>query len=93
MEAKKRARIIVTGRVQGVFFREETRRAATGLGVAGWVRNRRDGSVEAIAEGDPAAVDRLLDWCRSGPPLARVDGVDVVWQPYTGEFEAFDVRR
>jgi acylphosphatase len=92
MEAKKRAHLIVTGRVQGVFFRAETRHAAMGHHLTGWVRNKRDGSVEAIAEGTPDDVQRLIEWCHSGPPLARVDTVDITWLPYTGEFETFEIR-
>lgn len=65
-------RIVVHGRVQGVGFRDAAIQAAYTLNVAGWVRNRRDGSVEAFAQGDASAVERFVDWCRRGPPLARV---------------------
>jgi acylphosphatase len=67
----------VTGRVQGVFFRAWTRDEAQSLGVTGWVRNCRDGSVEAQLEGDPEAIDELLDLIREGPPDARVDNLSV----------------
>jgi acylphosphatase len=73
-----RRRVVVHGFVQGVFFRDTVRRHAVGAGVAGWVRNNRDGSVEAVFEGDPDAVERLLDVCRRGPSGARVDRVDVL---------------
>lgn len=65
-------RVVVHGRVQGVGFRDATVQAAFELGVAGWVRNRRDGSVEAFVQGDAGAVERFVEWCRRGPPLARV---------------------
>ncbi|HET6534757.1 MAG TPA: acylphosphatase [Sphingomicrobium sp.] len=70
-------RVRVTGRVQGVFFRAWTRDEAQSLGVTGWVRNCSDGSVEAQLEGDPEAIDELLDLIREGPPDARVDNLSV----------------
>ena len=76
-----RRRAIVRGRVQGVFYRASTRDAALAAGVAGWVRNRPDGTVEAALEGDPAAVEAVLAFLRSGPPHARVDAVDVAEEP------------
>lgn len=72
-----RRRVVVRGRVQGVFFRDTVRRRAREEGVAGWIRNRSDGSVEAVFEGDAGAVTRLVDLCRSGPPGARVEEVEV----------------
>jgi acylphosphatase len=72
-----RRRVIVHGWVQGVFFRDTTRRLARQRGVAGWVRNNRDGTVEAVFEGDSDAVERLVDFCREGPRGAVVDRVDV----------------
>jgi acylphosphatase len=71
-----RVRIVVRGRVQGVWFRGSTRDEARRLGLAGWARNRADGSVEILAQGAPAAVDRLVAWCHDGPPLARVRSVE-----------------
>ncbi len=79
-----RRRVVVRGRVQGVFFRESTRRRAEALGVAGWVRNRADGSVEAVFEGAADAVEAAVDFCRSGPPAARVDAVDVATEAPEG---------
>jgi acylphosphatase len=67
----------VHGQVQGVFFRDSTRERAQALGVAGWVRNCSDGSVEAVFEGDPEAVEQMLEFCRGGPPDAEVRNVDV----------------
>jgi acylphosphatase len=75
--SERAVRVVVHGRVQGVWFRETTRRLAEANGVRGHVRNRADGAVEARFEGDAAAVERLVDYCRSGPPLAYVEHVDV----------------
>lgn len=72
-----RVRVIVTGLVQGVWFRDECRTEARALGVNGFVRNRSDGSVEAEFEGPPAAVDRMVGWCRSGSVRSRVDNTDI----------------
>lgn len=72
-----RCRVLISGRVQGVWFRETCRRRAESEGVAGFVRNRRDGRVEAEFEGDAAAVERMIGWCRIGPPRADVRHVDV----------------
>ncbi len=86
-----RARVIVEGRVQGVFFRHHTEETALRLGVKGWVKNRRDGSVEAVFEGDQERVDQIIQWCHRGPSEARVKTVSVAWEQYTGEFEDFYV--
>jgi acylphosphatase len=83
--------VIVSGRVQGVWYRESCRRQALGLGVRGWVRNAPDGTVEAGLEGDADAVDTLIAWMRVGPPHARVTDVVVVEEPPAGE-HAFVVR-
>ncbi len=91
MENMVRAYTIITGKVQGVFFRMETQRAARSHGVTGWVRNKMDGSVEAVFEGEEVDVKATLRWCRTGPPHALVSRVDVTWQDYAGEFEAFEV--
>ena len=69
-------RVVITGKVQGVFFRDTCARRARAERVAGWVRNRADGAVEAWFEGDPQAVENLLTWCREGPRRAVVEGVD-----------------
>ena len=70
-------RLVIAGRVQGVGFREATVDAARAAGVSGWVRNRVDGTVEALAQGEPAAVDRFVEWCRHGPRIARVSAVAI----------------
>ncbi|MEE4111908.1 MAG: acylphosphatase [Desulfobacteraceae bacterium] len=92
MEEKARAHLIISGRVQGVCFRAETQRAATIFGLFGWVRNKRDGTVEAVVEGAKKDVISLINWCNAGPPLSRVDKVDVTWQDCHGEMRDFDIR-
>jgi acylphosphatase len=86
-----RRRTIVHGRVQGVFFRDTTRRQAAARGVAGWVRNRHDGTVEAVFEGEPEAVEGLLAFCREGPRGARVERVEVTDEGPEG-LAGFEVR-
>ena len=86
-----RARALITGRVQGVAYRYETQWAAERLGVSGWVRNRLDGTVEALFEGERPKVEEMLAWCRRGPALARVTAVDVKWEDYRGEFAEFRI--
>jgi acylphosphatase len=90
MSARIARRLVVHGRVQGVFFRESMRLEAERLGVHGWVRNRRDGTVEAAIEGTPEAVDSLLKWAQRGPEDARVTGVDVSEDP--GTYSSFEKR-
>jgi len=87
-----RARVIVRGLVQGVFFRDTCRRTAAMLGVTGWVRNRRDGAVEAVFEGADAQVQAMVDWCRSGPPMAQVERIESQVEPPEG-FATFEIRR
>jgi acylphosphatase len=82
----------VKGRVQGVFFRAETRDRASSLGLAGWVSNEPDGSVEAVFEGDQDRVESMVEWCRRGPRGAEVEDVDVVWEEPRGEPGGFSVR-
>lgn len=88
-----RAHVIIHGKVQGVFFRMNTRHAAERVGVNGWVRNRSDGTVEAVFEGAKAVVDEMLEWCRTGDPPARVDDVEVSWEEAAGEYSEFGIRR
>jgi acylphosphatase len=88
---EKTLHLVIHGRVQGVWFRESTRQEAERLGVRGWVRNRGDGTVEAMVQGDSAAVAALLAWTHHGPPLARVTRVEAL--PGEGEFSGFEVRR
>jgi acylphosphatase len=86
-----RRRVVAHGRVQGVFFRDSTRSEARRAGVSGWVRNRSDGAVEAVFEGEPEAVERLVRFVRRGPGSADVDHVDVVEEEPEG-LDGFDVR-
>jgi acylphosphatase len=90
-----RVRVRVRGRVQGVWYRGSTREQAAALGVTGWVRNAEDGSVELEAQGPPAAVHKLVEWCRRGPPGAKVESVDVdtTTPEPTGATAGFAVRR
>jgi acylphosphatase len=87
-----RTRVVVHGRVQGVWFRDSCQREARNCGVSGWVRNREDGTVEAVFEGSPTAVGRLVAWCRTGPPTARVDATEVSEEPPVGESGGFAIR-
>jgi acylphosphatase len=87
-----RTRVVVSGQVHGVFFRDTCRRAALAEGVAGWVRNLRDGTAEAVFEGEPAAVDRLVAWAHRGPPEAVVDDVGVYEEAPEG-LTGFQIRR
>jgi acylphosphatase len=86
-----RRRVVVHGDVQGVNFREETRREAEGAGLTGWVTNRDDGGVEAVFEGGADAVERLVEWCRSGPSSAEVESVDESEEEPRGD-SGFEVR-
>jgi acylphosphatase len=92
MKKQVRARVIVSGRVQGVFFRLETKAVADAQGVSGWVKNNVDGTVEAVFEGDEPSVVNVVEWCRHGPPPARVSNLDVVWEGYVGKYRGFAVR-
>jgi acylphosphatase len=87
-----RAHVFITGRVQGVFFRSETRHEARRLGIAGWIQNTPDGKVEAVFEGEEKSVKEIIEFCKRGPPGARVVDVHVVWENYTGEFRDFEIR-
>ena len=92
MQNKMKAHAVISGKVQGVFFRMETKREADKNGVRGWVRNRSDGAVEAVFEGDEGAVKAMIEWCKAGPPRSRVTGVDATWAPYADEFSEFEIR-
>jgi acylphosphatase len=87
-----RVHLVVSGRVQGVWFRGAMQDEAERLGVSGWVRNRRDGSVEAEIEGEPAAVEALVTWARHGPPGARVADLVTRWIAPLGARGGFEIR-
>ena len=89
---KVRAHVLVSGKVQGVFFRQKTQRQAQSFGVTGWVRNLPDGRVEAVFEGEENKVNALVDYCRRGPSIAIVENVNVTYESYNGEFSSFQVR-
>jgi acylphosphatase len=93
MGGRARVRIVIEGLVQGVFFRGAMAEEAGRLGLSGWVRNLPDGRVEAEAEGDRAAVERLVAWSRRGPPAARVEGADVEPLSPKADTGPFEVRR
>lgn len=92
MITKVRAHIFVSGRVQGVLFRESARRKAKSLNLTGWVRNLQDGRVEAIFEGEKDNVEKMIDWAKEGPILARVENLELEWQEYKGEFNDFKIK-
>ncbi len=86
-----RAQVLISGRVQGVFYRAHTRDQAWARGLKGWVRNLPDGRVAAVFEGKRAAIEDMINWCRQGPPYAAVEEVLVDWQPYQGDFVDFRI--
>lgn len=89
---RERARVRVTGRVQGVFFRDSTREKAQDLGLYGHVTNAPDGAVEALFEGPSEAVREMVRWCEQGPPNASVENVDADYEPARGDLDGFEVR-
>ena len=93
MASNVKARLLIAGRVQGVAFRWETLQAAQRFQVFGWVRNLPDGRVEAVIEGPRQQVNDLIDWCRHGPPIARVDNIDIQWDDFSGLYSTFEITR
>ena len=89
---RTRVHIIVNGDVQGVFFRQKTKRQAEAHGVCGWVGNRSDGTVEAVFEGEEQDVKALIDFCKRGPPRATVTNFDVKFGDCTSEFKDFKIK-
>ena len=87
----KQVQLFVRGRVQGVYFRASAQREARRLGITGWVRNRPDGSVEIVAEGEEVSIRELYGWAQKGPSAARVERVETRWRSYTGEFPDFRI--
>ena len=92
-QVKTRVHLYISGRVQGVFFRDSAQQTAQSSGVTGFVKNLRDSRVELIAEGEDEAIKKLVQWCHSGPPAASVESVEMRYEPYSGEFPVFEVRR
>ena len=89
--ANIRAHVFVSGKVQGVYFRQNTMRTAHELAATGWVRNLDDGRVEAVIEGAEDAVRKVVEWCHQGPAASKVDDVQVKYERYTGEFSDFAI--
>lgn len=92
MNKKRRVHVFVSGRVQGVFFRDNTCRKARELGITGWVKNLPDGKVEAIFEGEEEKIKEMVEWTKRGPVFAKVNNLNVEWQEYKGEFKDFEIR-
>jgi len=88
-----RAHVIISGRVQGVYFRGTAKKMAESLGLDGWVRNLSDGKVEAVFEGETEDVHRMVTWCNTGPSAARVDDVQEHWDAAAGDLSGFELRR
>ncbi len=88
----KRVRVIISGHVQGVLFRADTKVKADYLGIFGWIRNNHDGSVEAVFEGEDKKIEDILRWCRKGPVFAKVANVRIIIEKYTGEFKNFSIK-
>ncbi|MGB9716004.1 MAG: acylphosphatase [Thermodesulfovibrionales bacterium] len=89
---KARAHLFIEGRVQGVFYRAFTRDIAHSLGLNGWVRNLRDGRVEAIFEGEKGLIEKAIKECYTGPPGARVTNIEVNWEEFIGDMKGFSIR-
>ncbi len=90
--SQKCVHVFVTGRVQGVFFRQATRVTAIKNNVTGWIKNLDDGRVEVLIEGEDKSVDSVIEWCNYGPANSRVDNIQVNTEDYSGKFESFEVR-
>ena len=88
---KRRVHVYISGRVQAVAYRANTQRMAAKYRLGGWVRNLRDGRVEAVFEGDAEDVEAMVAWCHTGPPLASVNRVDIVEEPYEGRESVFSI--
>ena len=89
----RRVYVLISGRVQGVFFRASAKKRADELHITGWVRNLDDGRVEAVIEGEQEKVRKMIEWCRKGPGYADVKDIQVISEKYIGEFKDFSVRR
>lgn len=87
-----RAHLIISGRVQGVFYRAFTEDTALSLRLTGWVRNLRNGNVEAVFEGEKDKIEKAISICYKGPPGSKVTNIDVKWEDFQGEFSSFSIR-
>ena len=86
-----RVHLVITGRVQGVWFRANTQKKAKTLDLKGWVKNLPDGRVEAVFEGEKEQIDLVIEWCKKGPSFARVDDVQIQWETPMGDFTTFTI--
>ena len=89
---KTNVHVLISGRVQGVWYRASTKQKAEQLDIKGWVRNTEDGCVEAIFQGDEKQVNEMINWCYQGPPLAKVDDVKIMKKDCDDVFEAFTIK-
>ena len=92
MQEKIRVHIFVSGKVQGVFFRENTKKKAEELLISGWVRNLPDERVEAVFEGERENIEKILKWAKKGPFFAKVDNLEILQEDYRGEFDNFEIK-
>ncbi len=92
MKEKIRAHVIISGRVQGVYYRQNTVKQAQRFGLSGWIKNLNDGRVEAVFEGEKDVVEKIVNWAKKGPFFAKVSSVKVDWQEYIGEFNNFGIK-
>ena len=91
MDKKTRVHLFILGRVQGVFFRENTKKKAKELKLTGWVRNLEDKRVEILAEGEKENIEDLIEWIKKGSFLAKVENIEINWQDYKKEFKDFQI--
>ena len=89
---KSTVHVVISGRVQGVWFRANTKQKAEQLGVTGWVKNTADGKVEALFEGDKKHIQEMIDWCHQGPPSAQIDHVEITEQSASNGFDGFSIK-
>jgi len=92
MKKKIRAHVVISGRVQGVYYRKDAIKQAQRLGLSGWIRNLNDGKVEAVFEGEKENVEKIVNWAKKGPFFARVSSLKIEWQEYKGEFNNFGIK-
>ena len=92
MKEMIRVHLLISGRVQGVFFRDNMRRLAKKFKINGWVKNLFDGQVEAVLEGEKKSVEKVVNWAKRGPILAKVEKIEIDWQEYKDEFSDFEIR-
>jgi acylphosphatase len=93
VDTKTQVHVVISGQVQGVWYRASTKQKAEALGLTGWVKNTAQGNVEAVFEGDESTVNQMIAWCRKGPPLAQVTDVKITHTHFGGEFTGFVVLR